>query len=76
MIKQDRSIIHVEVKSTGEHFYFGSIAAMFEDPTISKLIGIKYQTFRTKKLSEENPYSNSYLIVRKGHIQTISHTFI
>ena len=34
MIKHDRTIIHVEVKDTHEHFYFGSAAAMFEDSRV------------------------------------------
>lgn len=27
MLKQDRTIIHVEIKDTHEHFYFGSSSA-------------------------------------------------
>ena len=73
MLKQDRRIIHVEVKDTHEHFYFGSVAAMFEDSRVKCLIGIAYQTFRTKKISEDNPFENEYIIVRKGNLLTILH---
>lgn len=73
MLKQDRTIIHVEVKDTHEHFYFGSAAAMFEDSRVKNLLGIAYQTFRKKRISENNPYENEYVIVRKGSLNTILH---
>ena len=73
MLKQDRTIIHVEVKDTHEHFYFGSAAAMFEDSRVKNLLGIAYQTFRNKRISENNPYENEYVIVRKGSLNTILH---
>ena len=73
MLKQDRTIIHVEVKDTHEHFYFGSAAAMFEDSRVKYLLKIKYQTFRTKRVSADHPYENEYVIVRKGSLNTIDH---
>lgn len=74
MLKQDRTIIHVEVKGTHEHFYFGSAAAMFEDSRVKNLLKIKYQTFRTKRISENKPYENEFVIVRKGDLNTIDHS--
>lgn len=73
MLKQDRTIIHVELKETHEHFYFGSAAAMYEDSRVKNLLGIAYQTFRTKKVTSDNPYENEYVIVRKGELNTILH---
>ena len=73
MIKHDRTIIHVEVKDTHEHFYFGSAAAMFEDPRVKNLLKIKYQTFRTKRVSADKPFENENVIVRKGFLYTIDH---
>lgn len=73
MLKHDRTIIHVEVKDTHEHIYFGSAAAMFEDPRVSALLKIKYQTFRTKRVSDQRPYENEFVIVRKGNLHTIDH---
>jgi hypothetical protein len=74
MLKQDRTIIHVEVKDTHEHFYFGSAAAMFEDSRVKNLLKIKYQSFRTKRVSENRPYENEFVIVRKGNLNTIDHS--
>ncbi len=73
MLKQDRTIIHVQVKDTDEHFYFGSAAAMFEDSRVKNLLGIAYQTFRKKKISSSKPFENQYVIVRKGPLSTILH---
>lgn len=73
MLKRDRTIIHVEVKDTHEHFYFGSAAAMYEDSRVRNLLGIAYQTFRTKRVSAGHPYENEYVIVRKGDLNTILH---
>ena len=73
MLKQDRTIIHVEVKDTHEHFYFGSAAAMFEDSRVKMLLGIAYQTFRKKRIRDDHPFENQYDIVRKGPLSTILH---
>ena len=73
MLKHNRTIIHVEVKDTHEHLYFGSAAAMFEDARLRDLLKIKYQTFRTKRVSDQKPFENDYVIVRKGNLNTINH---
>ena len=74
MLSYNRTLIHVEVKASREHRYYGSMAAMFEDPAIREMLGIKYQTFRTKGLSESNPFENEHLIIRKGVLGTIDHS--
>ena len=40
---------------------------------IKNLLKIKYQTFRTKRVSADSPYENEYIIVRKGDLATIDH---
>ena len=74
MIRHNRTIIHVELKDTHEHLYFGSVAAMFEDRRMQQLLAIKYQTFRTKGLAIDHPFENQHLIVRKGELGTIDHS--
>lgn len=73
MLKTDRTIVHVEIKDTHEHFYFGSAAAMYEDSRVKNLLCIAYQTFRKKRITNENPYENDLVIVRKGELNTILH---
>jgi hypothetical protein len=74
MLKHNRTIIHVELKDTHEHCYFGSVAAMFDDSRMRDLLSIKYQTFRTKRLAENHPFENEHIIVRKGLLGTIDHS--
>ena len=73
MLKTTQSLIHVEFKDTHENFYFGSVAAMFDDPRVKERIGIAYQTFRTKGLTEDNPFENDRILIRKGALQTLVH---
>lgn len=47
---------------------------MFEDSRVKNLLKIKYQTFRTKRISEDKPYENEFVIVRKGDLNTIDHS--
>ena len=46
---------------------------MFEDSRVKNLLKIKYQTFRTKRISEDHPFENEFIIVRKGNLNTIDH---
>ena len=46
---------------------------MFQDPKLTVLLIIKYQTFRAKRVSAEHPYENENVIVRKGFLYTINH---
>ena len=46
---------------------------MYEDSRVRELLKIKYQTFRTKRVSEDRPFENEFVIVRKGNLNTIDH---
>lgn len=61
--KQERTVIHLEIN--GEHYYFGSIAAMFDYFT-AKELGAVYGTLRNYGLSTEHPYINKKCVIRKG----------
>lgn len=61
--KQERTVIHVEID--GKHYYFGSIANIFEYFD-SETIGISYGSIRNYGLSVDNPYQNKKCIIRKG----------
>lgn len=67
--KQERTVIHVEVN--GKHYYFGSLAAIYE-VFDSKTLGIGYGSLRNVGLSHEKPYQNKHCIIRKGVLLTIS----
>ena len=58
MLKEDRQVIHLEIKETGEHHYFGSVSALFA--VYEDLMGIKFQTFRAKAkdtFTETTPFA-------------------
>lgn len=73
MLKKSRNIIHVEIKSSKEHLYFGSVSALYKHQTIKELIGIEYQTFRTKNLTTTMLFENDNLIIRKGDLLIIDY---
>lgn len=59
-------IYHLYIKETGENYYFGSRAAIFELFTTHQL-GVAYNTLKKKKLpSEKEPFENSTCIIRFG----------
>lgn len=63
--KRERTVIHLQLRSTDEHFYFGSIANIYEFFD-AKQIGISYGSLRNYGLSYGHPYKNNYCIIRKG----------
>lgn len=67
--KKERTVIHVEVND--EHYYFGSLAAIYE-VFDSKTLGIGYGALRNVGLCPEKPYCNKHCIIRKGILRTIS----
>ncbi|MDL2230533.1 hypothetical protein LJB87_01925 [Alistipes sp. OttesenSCG-928-L06] len=66
--KQERTVIHLQ--KGDEHFYFGSLAAIY---TIfdKSAIGISYGSLRNFGVSENTPYKNKYVTIRKGILKTI-----
>ena len=62
---QLRQVIHVHILSNDEHYYFGSIQAIYD--TFSKdNIGIAPQTLYNRGLNEK--YVNDKVVIRKGFL--------
>ena len=77
MEKQERTVIHVQLKTdigiekfSKEHHYFGSLAAIYCKFAASDL-GIGYGSLRNVKLSELNLYENKFCVIRKDVLKTI-----
>jgi hypothetical protein len=77
MAKKERTIFHLELKSTEliekytkQHHYFGSIAAIFSDFTPEE-INIKYNNLRNKKITDTIPFENAVFVLRKDILKTI-----
>lgn len=66
-MKKERTVIHVQFLATNEHHYFGSIANVYEFFS-SEQIGISYPSLRNYGLSQEHPYENKRVIIRKGKL--------
>lgn len=63
--KQERKVIHLYFKSSDMHYYFGSIANIFEFFTPEEL-GITFASLRNYVVSPTKPYENDKIIVRRG----------
>ncbi|PXV63020.1 hypothetical protein CLV62_11661 [Dysgonomonas alginatilytica] len=68
---QQRQVIHVHVLPNDEHYYFGSIQAIYDTFTKDD-IGIAAQTLYNRGLSEF--YMNDKVVIRKGILQQKKHT--
>ena len=63
--KKERTVIHLYLKESDTHQYFGSMANVFEHFT-KEQIGITFGSLRNYKLSPQKPYENKQIIIRKG----------
>lgn len=68
--KVERTVVHLELLSDNSHYYFGSLAAIYEKFGKEE-IGIGYGSLRNYGLSAEKPYQNKLCIIRKGVLITI-----
>ena len=68
--KVERTVVHVELLTSNSHYYFGSLAAIYEKFSKEE-IGISYGSLRNYGLSSEKPYKNKLRIIRKGSLITI-----
>lgn len=69
---ESKTIVHVELKETGKHFYFGSIKAIFT--TLSQTeIGASYDTIiRRWFVKDPNFHESTRCIIRKGELIRMS----
>lgn len=63
--KKERTVIHIYLKETDIHYYFGSIANIYEHLSTEE-VGITYGSLRNFGLSFQNPYENTKCVIRKG----------
>jgi hypothetical protein len=63
-----KGVIHLEIKATGSHRYFGSPSAMYDNYT-SQELGIARQSLLNYWQKTEEPYENAICIIRKGELE-------
>lgn len=67
MSKQLRKVYHVEFKGIGRHFYFGSLAAIYDHFSDDE-IGTAIATFWYDHDFDLGPYQNEKVIIRFGNL--------
>jgi hypothetical protein len=63
--KQERTVIHLYLKENDRHYYFGSMANIYEHFE-KENIGITFGSLRNYGLSHKKHYENGRVIIRKG----------
>lgn len=66
-MKTEQPIYHVAFHGNGSHFYFGSIAAIFELFN-KEHIGCGYDYLRGYGIKPGNPYVNKKCVIRVGNL--------
>lgn len=64
-----RKVLHLEIKATGEHKYYGSLVALCED---NEAVIPKERYHTLKRLSFDEPYITDSYVIRKGYVLTPS----
>ena len=68
-IIQERKVIHLFLKESNKHEYFGSVSAIYDVHSIEE-IGITHGSLRNYVVAENKPYENSKVIIRRGDLVT------
>ena len=71
--KQERGVVHLLIKATGENFYYGNLKALFdnhEETENDGTLGAAYNYIKNYDFSNGRAYENAICIIRKGIINT------
>jgi hypothetical protein len=69
-MSKEMNIIHLYVKESNTHHYFGGLKAMYQYFDTEQL-GITYDSIRTRGIAKTNLYENKKIIVRKGKLYSM-----
>ena len=71
--KQERGVVHLVLKTTGENFFYGNLKALFdnhEQQENDKTLGVAYNYLKNYDFSNGKTYENEKCVIRKGIINT------
>ena len=71
--KQERGVVHLVDKETGENFFYGNMKALFDNHEQSEndgSLGVSYNYMKNYDFSNGRTYENEKCIIRKGIINT------
>ena len=67
----DIKVIHLELKDSHQHYYYGSLKA-FTEEFGKDIIGIGYSALRNATPTEDKPFENGKCIIRRGVLKQVS----
>ncbi len=71
--KFEKRVVHLIVKGadrdSDKHAYFGSVACIYDHYT-KEQIGITYASLRNYGITDDKPYENQKVIIRRGRLLT------
>ena len=73
--KQERGVVHLVLKSTGENFFYGNLKALFDNHEQTEndgTLGVAYNYMKNYDFSAGKTYENTNCIIRKGIINTVT----
>ena len=73
IVKQERGVVHLVIKSTGQNFFYGNMKALFDNQEALEndgTLGVSYNYMKNYDFSEGHTYENSICVIRKGIINT------
>lgn len=71
--KQERGVVHLVLKSTGENFFYGNLKALFDNHEQTEndgSLGVSYNYMKNYNFTDGRIYENNICIIRKGIINT------
>jgi hypothetical protein len=71
--KQERGVVHLVIKSTGQNFFYGNMKALFdcqEKEENDGTLGVSYNYMKNYDFSDGRTYENAICVIRKGIINT------
>ena len=72
-VKQERGVVHLVIKSTGQNFFYGNVKALFDNQESLEndgTLGVSYNYMKNYDFSEGRTYENYICVIRKGIINT------
>ena len=72
-VKQERGVVNLVIKSTGQNFFYGNMKALFDNQEALEndgTLGVSYNYMKNYDFSEGHTYENSICVIRKGIINT------
>ena len=71
--KQERGVVHLVLKETGENFFYGNLKALFDNQELQendRTLGVAYNYLKNFDFSGGKIYENDKCVIRKGIINT------